>query len=221
MIKRCVSFVIPIVLLLGTPAFAQNHLGIIGGLNIANLNGKDVDGVKVDFSSRMAMGIGGVVEIGLNEKVALRLEPMYLQKGAKFSSNLVDEDFSQVTFKSAYLEVPLFLKIALGTSATRPYVLAGPFIGFNISSSLDASGIAVKEKIAKSTDFGLGFGAGVSFPAGNNSMFIEGRYALGLTDVAKAGAVEGMGGRLTADDVDIKTRGILLMAGITFPLGGK
>ncbi len=109
MIRRCVVFMTPIVLLLGTPAFAQSPLGIIGGLNIA-----------------------------------------------------------------------------------------------------------------KSTDFGLGFGAGVSFPAGNNSMFIEGRYALGLTDVAKAGVVEGMGGQLTVDDdVDIKTGGILLMAGITFPLGGK
>ena len=78
MIKRCVAFVIPLVLSLGTPALAQNPLGIIGGLNIANLKGKDVDGVKLDFSSRLAMGIGGVVEIGLSEKAALRLEPMYL-----------------------------------------------------------------------------------------------------------------------------------------------
>jgi opacity protein-like surface antigen len=179
-------------------------------------------GEKTDFTSHTGLGIGGVLDIRLSENVALRLEPMYLQKGAAFVSDLVDPDFSEVTFKAAYLEAPLFLKITFGASAIRPYVLAGPVIGFNMSSSLNAPGLDVEtDGIVKSTDFGLGFGAGVSFPAGNNSLFIEGRYALGLADVAKAGAIELMGEQLAVDDVEIKTRGIQLMAGITFPLGGK
>ena len=64
----------------------------------------------------------------------------------------------------------------------------------------------------KNIDFGLAFGGGVSLPMGNKTVFVEGRYSLGLTDIN--------------DDSDpdadkIKTKGIQIMAGITFPLGGK
>lgn len=62
----------------------------------------------------------------------------------------------------------------------------------------------------KSIDFGLGFGAGVSFPAGNNSLFVEGRYALGSTN---------LNDDPEDSETSIKTRGIQVMAGVTFPLG--
>ncbi len=224
--KSILFLVALLALLIVASAGAQTKLGVIGGLNIANLSGEDVDGSKIDFSNRTGLGIGGVLDIGLSENVALRFEPMYLQKGAELKDTDPDLGAATFTYKGSYLEVPLFLKIALGTSATRPYLLAGPIIGFNMSTKLglSAQGVDVEadaNEIAKSTDFGLGFGAGVNIPAGNNSIFIEGRYALGLSDVSKAGNIELMGQQLAIDDVDIKTRGIQLMAGITFPLGGK
>jgi len=208
------------------PAGAQVKLGIIGGLNIANLNGEDADGSNIDFSSRTALGVGGILDIGLSENVALRLEPMYLQKGGKFDATDPDLGTATFTFKAGYLEVPAFLKIALGTNTTRPYLMAGPAIGVNLSPkvNLSASGVSLEtdaDKITKSTDFGLGFGAGVSFPAGSSSIFVEGRYVLGLTDIARAGTLSFMGAELPVDDANIKTRGLQFMAGITFPLGGK
>jgi hypothetical protein len=100
--------------------------------------------------------------------------------------------------------------------------LAGPIIGFNMSSSLNASGVDVEaDEIVKSADFGLAFGAGVSFPAGSSSIFVEGRYALGLTDVAEAGTLKFIGEDIPFDDANVKTRGIQIMGGITFPLGSK
>ena len=61
----------------------------------------------------------------------------------------------------------------------------------------------------KSIDFGFGFGAGLDLPIGNNSIFVEARYSLGLMNIAD-----------NAEDTysDIKTRGIQIFAGITFPM---
>jgi len=171
-------------------------------------------------SNRTAFGVGGVLDLGLSENVALRFEPMYLQKGAKQEGSDQGVNF-EVELKGATLEVPALIKISLGTSTTRPYLIAGPTIGFVLSAkqSVKATGPGVNidqeddiKDLVKSIDFGVAFGAGVSFPAGNNSVFVEGRYALGLNNVND-----------DPDDPDtkIKTKGIQIMGGITFPLGGQ
>jgi len=218
--------VVLLALFIALPASAQVKLGVIGGLNIANLNGKDVDGEKIDFSSRTAFGVGGVLDVGLSENISLRFEPMYLQKSAEFTDTDPDLGTATFAFKGAYLEVPALLKIALGTSSTRPYLMVGPSIGVNLSSKLkfSASGISAEidaKEITKSTDLGLAFGAGVSFPVGASSIFVEGRYALGLTDIAREGTLEFMGEEIVSGDAEVKTRGVQIMGGVTFPLGGK
>ena len=207
--KMSVFFVLLLALCIVLPASAQVHLGVLGGLNLANLSVDPDEGV--DLSSRTAFGFGGVLDYGLGEYIALHLEPMYLQKGTEAKEEGVD-----VEVKLAYLEVPLMLKYAFGTGDTKPYVMAGPTIGFNLSAKVkvSAGGVSDEEDVkdeTKSVDFGLGFGAGVSLPIGNNSIFVEARYALGLTDINDD----------SADPTDIKTKGIQIFAGITFPLGSK
>ncbi len=51
----------------------------------------------------------------------------------------------------------------------------------------------------------------MSLPLGNNTVFVEGRYSLGLSDINDD----------SSDDTKIKTKGIQIMAGFTFPLGGE
>lgn len=206
-------------------ARAQVNLGLIGGINIANLKGEDAEtGEKIDFSSRTAFGVGGVLDIGFSENVSLRFEPMYLQKGAKQSVDI--NGTGEATFKVATLEVPALLKVSLGTATTRPYIFAGPAIAFILSSDLELSGGGITVKgdasdITKSTDFTIGFGGGVNIHLESISVFIEGRYALGLSDVAKAGEIKADGLTEQVPDADLKTRGILIMGGVAFPLGGK
>jgi len=213
-------------LFIALPAGAQVKLGVIGGANLANLNGKDVDGTKFDFSGRTAFGVGGVLDVGLSKNISLRFAPMYLQKGGE--TTVTDPDLGTATFafKAGYLEAPALLKIALGTSRIRPYLMAGPTIGFNLSSNLEfsAAGISAEldaKEITKSTDFGLALGAGVSFPAGTSSIFVEGCYTLGLSDIAKEGTLEFMGEDLVSGDAEVKTRGLQIMAGVSFPIGSK
>ncbi len=187
------------------PANAQVNLGVVGGLNLAKVS-FDPDPDGVDLSNRTAFGIGGVLNFGLGETLALQLEPMFLQKGAKATGQGIT---GETELKASYIEVPAMLKFAFGSGDTKPYVIAGPTIGYLLSAKQDETDI--KDDV-KSIDFGLTFGGGVSLPMGNNTVFVEGRYSFGLADIN--------------DDSDpdadkIKTKGIQIMAGITFPLGGN
>lgn len=212
-------FVILTIVFLAIPLMAQTQLGVIGGVNIANLSGEDENGEKLDFSSRSGLGFGGVLALALSENVSLVFEPMYLQKGATEKEQGVE-----ATYKLAYLEVPAFLRLAFGTTNTRPYLIAGASFGFRMSADLKASeGVLSAEvdikDVTNSTDFGLGFGGGVNFKLENVSLFLEARYALGLSDTWKGGTITFGGIDSTIPDANIKTSGIQIMGGVTFPLG--
>ena len=203
----------------GTP----HRIGFVGGLNIASVNVVDPDGADLNFSSRTVFGLGLVLDLALNQNLSLLFEPMYLQKGAE-----VTLDSTPSKFEAAYLEVPVFFKFAYGTRTVRPYVMAGPTVGFNLSSDLQFSAFDQDfendiEKLTRRLDFGLGFGAGVSFPISNTSIFIESRYMLGLSDFTEAGVVEEAGFEPIefGERLDLRTKGIQIMLGITFPLGGE
>jgi opacity protein-like surface antigen len=215
--KLTILLIIPIVLFMVLPVGAQNRIGIVGGLNFANVNSDDLEaalsaetGADVSLANSLGFGFGGVLGIVLSENAALHLQPMYIQKGAKIEVEIAgfDED---VKFKLAYLEVPVMLKLTFGTSEAKPYVMAGPTIGYLLSAKVTNGDEEDLKDTIKDFDFGLGFGAGVSFPAGNNMVFVEGRYALGLTNVDDD----------PDDPIDAKTKGIQIFAGITFPLGGQ
>ncbi len=210
--KQTLFLVMILGLLIAWPLQAQpkHHIGIIGGLNLANLSSDDLEEEGFDFSNRMAYGFGAVLDLGLSEDMSVRFEPMYLQKGSKFPD--IEAPNVELRVKTAYLEIPLFFKYAFGSGITRPYLMVGPSLGFLLSAKLAVEGEEdedIKDEI-KDRDFSVGFGGGVSFPAGKSTLFVEGRYVLGLTNINE-------------DDptIEIKTRGIQVMASILFPLGGE
>ena len=213
--KMSVFLVVLLALCIVLPASAQVNLGVLGGLNLANASMDPLE-EGTNLSSRTAFGFGAILDFGLNESITLHLEPMYLQKGFKLKVDMVDMgEIAEWEVKFAYLEIPVMLKYAFGTSEIKPYIIAGPTIAYNLSSKLKISmgGVSeegdVKDDI-KSLDFGVGFGAGVNVAMGNNSIFVEARYALGLTNINDH-----------PNDPDIKTKGIQIFAGITFPVGGE
>jgi opacity protein-like surface antigen len=191
----------------------KNQIGFIAGINIANLEEDDTD-----FNSLTGFCVGGVIDFTLGEKVSLCLEPMYLQKGAS-----EEEDGGTVDIKLAYIELPVLFKLQFGTGSTKPYLMAGPTIGLNLSADMevgmgDLSLEVDFSELIETIDYGLAFGGGVSFAVGENSLFIEARYNLGLADIAKEGEIDIEGITLTVPETEIKTSGIQIMAGMTFPL---
>ncbi len=228
--KPDVFFVVVITLFMVLPATAQQRIGFVGGLNIANLRGVDQDGEDINLSGLTLFGFGGVLELGLSKNIALHLEPMYLKKGGVFEGSLEDlgslEDFpAKFKFKVAYLEVPVLVKLAIeSTSKTQLYFLAGPTLGLLLNSKLEINSPAVGladevnfEGLSNFIDFGLSLGVGMSFP---NSIFVEGRYTLGLYNVVDDGKASAGDFEFDFEEgVDVKTRGFQIMAGITFPFG--
>lgn len=210
--NKSLFLVVLLALCLVSSASSQVNIGVLGGLNLANHSfAPEYEGL--DWSNRTAFGLGGVLDFTLFESFAILLEPMYLQKGSRSDW----EEIYEIEYKTAYLEIPVMLKYTFATGKINPYVIAGPSIGYNLSAKVKASGdgesLEEDEKdYFKSFDFSVGFGAGVNVPMGNNTIFVEARYTLGLTNISDDPYFP---------EKDIKTRGIQIFAGITFPLGGE
>lgn len=207
-------FVVAFGLLIFLPANAQQHqIGVVGGLNLAKLSSDDLEGIGFEFSNRTAFGLGGVLDLGLNKNISLRFEPMYLQKGSEFPDN--EEPDVELKLEASYFEVPVLIKYAFGRSDVRPYLMAGPSLGLLLKADLVVPGQEnedIKDEL-QNIDLSVGVGAGISFPMGRTSFFVQGRYVLGLTNLNDS---EGEG-----SDSEFNNRGIQFMAGITIPLGGQ
>lgn len=209
---------------------AQNaSVGVVGGFNMANVSS---DAKGLDTKGITVFGFGGVFDYKLNKNLSLYIQPMYLQKGTKLDIPTGEEDdfdfFGnfEIKFKYNYIEIPIFFKYTLGSGNTKPYLMAGPTVGILSSAKITMEIVDVFSfdtdmgDAAENMDYGIGFGGGVSIPAGRNSLFIEGRYTLGLKDVFN-GTTEEMEEEddLTLEDANVKHRGFQIMAGFCIPLG--
>ncbi len=208
-------------------AYAQVHVGLVGGVNVATLTEDDPD--VVDVSSRTHFSLGGVVDVALGRGFSLRAEPTYLRKGAV---ETVSEDgvSGENEFLFSYLEVPLLLSYTFGAGPVRPYLTAGPSVGL----FLDADDVVLRrpdgvfkadmDAVIERFDVGLALGSGVSYPVGRVTLFAQGRYTLGLANINQGGLVtirddvNDLTLELELDPTDTKTRGFQMMAGVMFRL---
>jgi hypothetical protein len=206
---------------------AQTPFGLLGGVNRANFSVSHTDGNK-DFDTFTGTGLGGWVDIRLGKKVFLRLEPMYLRKGAQYQLQ-TPEMLYEIQHKIAYWEVPAFLKLKLAHGVTHPYLMAGMTIGFRLDAKM-ASNYHFNNRfhddpapsdlrIFSIFDSGLGFGAGMNFKLGHESMFVQSRYVWGLINIRNDKPfnfrISGVSGNL---DGRFRTRGMQIMAGVPLSL---
>lgn len=218
------------------PANAQDiHIGIVGGANFTNLD-LDIlemgDDVSLDMNGSTSFGIGATADIPLYRNFHLRLEPMYLKRGGGLQSDIPFElPNIGLSYESSFIEIPVMLRAEFGNSL-RPYVLAGPTVGFLLDSfiTVEFLGIGVRcslQDITKSVHFGFTYGAGIHYPVGNFSLFVEGRYTVGLSDIIEDGPFsiqlgdEKIEANINEEEVVMKTKGFQLMMGIIVPLGNK
>jgi hypothetical protein len=208
---------------------AQVQLGLQAGVNFADVSLDPIpEGVSVETSMKTGFLFGGVVFYSFSPILGLQLEPAYIQKGAK-----VDESYTEegITFKTEgtltadYIDVPLLLKASFGEGSVKPYLMAGASVAFQLGdveieldkATLNGEDVTnqipsdlKKQKVeSKSPDFLLNFGGGVLFPLGKVNIFIEGQYNLGLVDLNDE----------PDDDMEIKSKGIQVKAGVLFPIG--
>jgi hypothetical protein len=127
-------------------------VGPKGGMNFGNADVED----HGDTEGRQGLAIGGQVEFGVTSPWSLQVEPMYVQKGARF-------EILGVTTRGNfdYFEIPVLLKAKFGAQSAHAYLFAGPSFGINLSTEgkvMDATGNFEDEAapVVYSGDVGVG-----------------------------------------------------------------
>lgn len=144
------------------------HLGVKGGLNIAQLS--DFNG----SGSRVSGHVGGFVNFRLRN-LAIQPELLFSGQGEKYEVPLVG---GERTVALNYINVPVMFQYYL---IPEFYLEAGPQIGFLVSAKDKGGSTTVDVKDGYNTaDMGAAFGLGFKFPLG---IGVYGRYNFGLTDI--------------------------------------
>jgi hypothetical protein len=198
----------------------QHYIGIAGGVNFPDMATNATD---LETNPRTTLFLGGVLGRQLQKNIFLHLEPAYLQKG----SDATDYD---IIAKLSYVEVPIYCKVFFGESS-RSHFMLGPTFGFLLSSKAEweYGGQIIEidlKNITEKIDFGLGFGAGFNFHFGQGSLYIDGRYTYGFTNVNKGGIVEyTLNGETQAREIgvdyDVSNRVFQIVVGYMFNIGVK
>ncbi|WP_316734949.1 porin family protein [Pedobacter aquatilis] len=177
----------------GTVSAQKLELIPKAGINISKqaIDATNAEKFKVGFQG----GLGLNIHTGAGG-FSVQPEINFIGKGTKL-------EFAgrKTNLELNYLELPVLAKYAFGPV----YINAGPSIALMIDK--ESKFISNYGSAPKKFEFGVQMGAGVALPVGPGKIIIDGRYALGLTDVAKSAG--------------IKNRGIMASLGYAIPLGGK
>lgn len=145
--------------------------GVKAGVNFASQPGDaTLNGVGFDKEGITSFHAGVLAEIKLLEKFAIQPELLYSTQGATYKFADAQEDFKN---ELAYLSIPVMAKIYMTKSLSLE---VGPQASFLLSQKDD-----VRFDDAKTFDFALNAGLGLKI---TESLFIQGRYSLGLTEAS-------------------------------------
>lgn len=226
--KSLLPLISVFIITFSAPVLSQKmYVGALGGPNFSDLsiNFVDITHTGYEISSRTLFGVGGFIGINLNEFLSIQLEPLFMQKGGLYT----EPSTPDMQIKSNHIDVPLILKAGIGEKI-QPYILGGVYLSFVLDASLETelAGLSLVgdlTEILNRTEFGALIGVGISMPVWYGLLLIEGRYALGLSNLNKGGELNLKSGNLvvagiqTDPEDEIKTKGIQIMLGYQLPIG--
>ncbi len=210
-------FLFVMILFLGSSAFAQEiRPGIVGGVNFQNLNGKNVNGDRLE--NKIIVGF----HAGVNVLMPISLE-IYFQPGLLFSTKGASnqDDSPGIKYNLNYLELPLNL-VYRGQLGNNFVLLGfGPYLGFAINGNVDVGGeerkIVFKNTVETgdplTTPYMKRFDAGANIFAGyelENGLFFTLNTQLGLLKLNPED------NRLGDNESLVKNTGFGLSAGFRF-----
>jgi hypothetical protein len=198
-------------------ALTAMQAGIKGGINMANLSGSYPDGGG-DLALDMKNGFmgGAFIGGGINGQFGMRLEALYVQKGAEGEFTAPDDDHPHdSTISLDYLEFPLLFTARFPAGEKFAFnVFGGPTFAFILSSELEDKSHGETEDLGdfvESFEFGAAIGGGIEYRLSAMSLLLDVRYDLGGSNAFKD----------PDGDFDVVNRGIGIMAGLAFPIGSK
>ncbi len=188
---------------------AQINIGIHAGLNPMNISGDVPSNSK--YKSSGGYLVGANIDFRIADEVLLSLQPGLSQFGVNIqyldkTTNLY-EDSVKLDFQ--YTDLPVQLNIV---SKNKRFYFSS---GFTISSLLSATATSDTETDISDdlnpVNFAVNFGLTYLIPIGKPFLFIEARYAQGVTNITN---IETEGSYIPR----VKSSGWLLRTGIQFPL---
>lgn len=175
-------------------------LGVTAGASFAS---ETFDSLPENASNGLTTGAmaGITLEYFLDNNWALNIGVQFDQKGTDelYAASAINRQVPPSTgpiysgtdnFSFSYFEIPILLKYALGDGDVRPYICAGPSIGYLLSASETVTGTLspvdnLKSYMA-STDISIYAGLGVMDEIYHGPiLFFEAGYAAGMTDLFK------------------------------------
>ena len=170
-------------LLLTVPALAQSDVtyGIRAGVNFQNLNGKDMDGDKLenDLKTGFNVGVNAEIPIGID---------FYLQPGLLFSTKGAKYNFqgTEATRNISYLELPInFLyKPELGDG--HLLLGFGPYAAYALGGKIKGGGTDIDMEFGNEIGETKPFDAGANLLAGyefSNNLSFQLNAGLGLINM--------------------------------------
>ena len=167
--------------------------GVKGGMNLASISNMDQEfGRDTDIKMLPGFYVGAFVEYKLNDRFGISPEFVYSMQGVKAEASGRDE-WDGVDYKYEgkmslnYLNIPVLAKIYVAESFS---IDVGPQFGFLLSAKeKDKATYAGQtheadediKKFCNTFDMALGIGATYNI----GKFMIQGRYNIGITDVAK------------------------------------
>jgi len=188
---------------LGDAEAGTKYFGVKGGVNIADMTGNDAEGL----GSRNGFIGGAFFGVDFAEGFGVRIDGLYVQKGAEGPFPTDDGDIHNTVFKLDYIEFPVLFTVGFPAGENFAVnLVAGPTFGFNTTAEAEIEEHGTEEVAgAESFEFGAAFGGGLEYILSSFSIIADVRYAIGATSIV--------------EDVDAKNAGVGVMLGVKFPLG--
>ncbi len=172
----------------GTATAMGIEKGIKAGVNLASFRGEFAD--IADAKTRTGFVVGGFLALGFAPDLAVQVEALFSQKGAKFEGVRTDEigdplGESDTFVKLDYMEVPVLLRgTLLRGSPVQPVYFLGPTVGFSLGGTVESDGVPDEDlEDLKGVDLGLALGAGARFALAGQKVTAEFRWTTGFTDI--------------------------------------
>ena len=190
-------------------------IGVMAGVNYATVE-QDPEPTDIELDHRLGLLAGGFLDVRVNDVFSIEPEVLYSQKGAEVQGTGSNSDL-EGSVRLDYIEVPLLLKfwVPVSNSGFRPFLFAGPAIGFEVNCTLEGEILSATGSEdcddtplvkTKSTDFGGAIGGGIEFLAGMQAVRVDARYTHGFTDINDSG-----------DAREIKNRAFAVTVGLGWP----
>jgi len=192
--KRASIILLLALLFTGQQATAQIQAIIKVGINGSSLRGN----TESDFSPIVRFAGGAGISFELRNGFYLQPEVLYIVKGSRIEGRIPISDISPpdsvdaiATSDLTYLEIPILLVYKFRSAKLHPHLFVGPSFSFKMDAQLRTraaeGGIEFTEEddSVENRDIGIVFGAGIEFDVGTETVVIDLRSTIGLTNVQK------------------------------------